>query len=275
MLASPLRRNSGFKTVNAAQVDRRSVHFCSTKPVNDAPDGHPADYTSKITGKAASALLSLCNETGIGDMAKPSKAKSVRRSRPLYFSAKISEYQFKKVLWHFVLDHSAQEAARHVELSVNSISAIFTKLRKSFFEVGLFTDIYGGRDPREGSIYEDGEAFEKWVIEFHFKRAAAKRGITDWLGQPAYHFAESHWRFHYTVMTEGRAADAIYDMMHAHLLEIIRCCGPVGAPPVRRKAGLMLALKHMDQRVLWLARNAINSRRSWSKVHLFKLLDDR
>lgn len=155
-----------------------------------------------------------------------------------------------------MLDHSAQETARNVDLSVNSISAIFTKLRKFFYEAGLFTDIYGGRDPREGSIYEDGEAFEKWVIEFHFERAAAKRGITEWLGQPAYHFAESHWRFHYAVMTEGRAADAIHDMMYAHLLEIIRCCGSVGALPVRRKAGLLLALKHMDQRIVWLERNA-------------------
>lgn len=51
-------------------------------------------------------------------MAKAAIAKSRRRAKPLYFSAKISEYQFKKVLWQFVLDHSAVEAAKHVNLDL-------------------------------------------------------------------------------------------------------------------------------------------------------------
>lgn len=56
-------------------------------------------------------------------------AKPRQRRRPLYHSAKISEYRFRKVLWHFVRDHSASETARATGLSVNSVHAIFRKIR--------------------------------------------------------------------------------------------------------------------------------------------------
>lgn len=75
-------------------------------------------------------------------------AKRQPRVTRLYFSAKISDYQFRKVLWHFALDRSALETAKQTTLSVNSISAIYGKLRKFFFDCGLFNDPYRGPDPR-------------------------------------------------------------------------------------------------------------------------------
>ncbi len=188
-------------------------------------------------------------------MVKTENAKRKRRTRPLYFSAKISDYQFRKVLWHFVLDDTAAQAARHINLSVNSISAIYGKLRKFFFEVGLFTDIYNGGDPKQGTGFEDEEEFEYRLIGFHLKRDAAKRGLHSPPDGPDYHFAESHWRFHFDILNEGRPNDAIHMMMFGHLLEIIRCCGPVGLPPMRRREGLQIVLQQMDRRILWMERN--------------------
>lgn len=183
------------------------------------------------------------------------KTQTKRGRNRLYRSAKISAYQFKRVLWAFVLEDPAAHAASHIDLSANSINAIYGKLRTYFYEAGLFTDIYQGGDPREGSTLAE-EEFERRLIEFHIRRAGSKRGIDDAPEGPAYHFAESHWRFHYAVMNEGRPSEALHRMMIAHLLEMIRCCGPVGAPPTNTKAGLRLALKQMDQRLLWMERNA-------------------
>lgn len=188
-------------------------------------------------------------------MARARKSKPRRGAKALYFSAKISDYQFRKVLWHFTRDDTAVETARHVALSVNSINAIFHKLREFFFDVGLFEDIYQGRDPREGTGDPEDMIFEDKLIKFHMKRGAAKRGL-DGPHARDLHFAESHWRFWYAVMVEDRPSTAIHRMMFAHLLEIIRCCGPVGQPPTRRKDGLLLVLRQFEQRVRWMGRNA-------------------
>lgn len=197
-------------------------------------------------------------------MARTAKMRTKRSRNRLYHSAKISEYQFKRVLWSFALDEPAAQAAQHIDLSVNSISAIYAKLRTYFYESGLFVDIYQGDNPQEGSALAEPE-FERRLIEFHFRRAAAKHGIDDPPEGPAYHFAESHWRFHYDVMNDGRSPDALRRMMFAHLLEMIRCCGPVGSTPMNRKAGLELTLTHMDQRILWMERNASQFRSPTSR----------
>lgn len=194
-------------------------------------------------------------------MPKAAKAKSRNRSEPLYFSAKISDYQFRKVLWHFVLDQSAQHAARHINLRANSISAIFTKLRVFFFDLGLFTDIYNGGDPREGTGIEGRELYEFELLDFHLKRRAAKRGRVDCaMDEPDYHFGESHWRFGYVDLMEGRGSEAAPRMMYAHLLELIRRCGPVGARPRNRMEGKRLMVRQIDLRALWLERNSARYR---------------
>lgn len=189
-------------------------------------------------------------------MPRAARSQTKRGRNRLYRSAKISEYQFRRVLWSFARDEPAAQAAQHIALSVNSISAIYAKLRVYFYEAGLFVDIYQGDDPREGSTLAEPE-FERRLIAFHIARAAAKRGIDDRPEGQAYHFAESHWRFHYAVMNDGRPSEALHQMMFTHLLGMIRCCGPVGAQPTNRKAGLQLALRQMDQRILWMERNAV------------------
>lgn len=213
-------------------------------------------------------------------MPKASIQKVRRRVQPLYFSAKISEYQFKKVLWHFTLDHSAIETTRHVRLSANSIAALFAKLRKFFFDHGLFTDIYNGGDPRDGTKFEDYEDIEFAILDFHLKRFAAKHGALDSpMDAPDHHFSESHWRHDYAPLVEQRNADVVQRMMYAHLLEFILRFGPVGSPAAvskaRRLEGLRLSLKQIDQRILWLERNSSIFKDAKNRAELRKLREDK
>jgi len=173
---------------------------------------------------------------------------------PLARAAKIGDAQFRRVLWHFARDHTATETARQTALSVNSVVAIFSKLRVYFFEIGLFTDYYEGCDPRS---FEGGnEHFERELLAFHFGRIREKRGLRSKPGKPEYHFAESHWRFHFHVIRKQRLSANVHAMMLSHLLEVIRLCGPVGGRPGNREAGLRAILRQTDQRTLWLERNA-------------------
>ena len=194
-------------------------------------------------------------------MARKAKSKSGRRAKPLYHSAKISDYQFKKVLWHFTLDHSAAEAAKHIKLSANSISAIYAKLRKFFFDYGLFNDPYKGGDPREGLPYEGVENAELAMLEFHFERVREKHGALDSnINAPDYHFAESNWRFDHFYLWLERGGDAAHRKMYSGLMAFIRKFGPVGAPREAtiedRLSGAQFALAQIRDYVLWLERNA-------------------
>jgi len=184
--------------------------------------------------------------------AKNTGAKRVRR--PLYHASKISEARFVKVLWHFAKDDTVAETAFRTGLSGNAVNTIFVKLRRFFIEAGLFTDIYQGGDPAEGSELAEIE-YERHLIEFHFARVRAKRGIGSGPAEID-HFAESHWRFHYAMLVEDRGGDAVHHMMHRHLLEMIRRCGPVGRPPVNHREGLKLCLTQMDERISWAERNS-------------------
>lgn len=177
------------------------------------------------------------------------KVKKAKRSgRPLYHSAKISDYRFRKVLVSFVRDDSAIETARACGLSINSVAGIFRKLRVYFFEVGLLRDFYEGRDPLEESEPEDVR-FEHDLLTFHLARVREKNGLKSPMSEPDYHFAESHWRYHFHVMASERADAPIQKMMLAYLLEIIRICGPVGTKPGNRRAGFLAVMRQMDQRM--------------------------
>lgn len=194
-------------------------------------------------------------------MAVRPKIKKRARSKPLYFASKISDYQFRRVLWHFARDDSAQEAARHVRLSETSIGAIYTKLRAFLFDIGLFLDIYKGRDPRDGLGDPDAELYEFNLIDFHLERVARKHGALDSaMDAPDYHFAESCWRQRYRDIVRERDADAAQRAMFADLLEFVRRFGPVGGKnkptAVKRLAGLRLALAQQDRLLLWIERNA-------------------
>ena len=186
-------------------------------------------------------------------MAALKKKTQTRRTRPLYHSAKITDRRFRKVLWHFVEDHSAARTAQATGLSANSVTAIFRKLRVYFWEVGLFTDVYEGLDPREA--VSDAPTFELALLDFHIGRYRDKRGLKSPVSEPDYHFAESHWRFQFKVMALHRPGIDVRPMMMEHLLEIIRLCGPVGRKPGNRMAGLQAVARQMDQRLRWMERN--------------------
>lgn len=192
-----------------------------------------------------------------------SLAKSRKPANRFYRSAKVSEYQFKRVLWSFVLDESVAAAAKRINLSANSINAIYTKLRRFFTEAGTFEDIYEGGDPTDG--YRDGdaddEAFEFGLLSFHLARRKAKRRMGDTqLQEVDYSWCESHWRFVCSAMTDGRADENVPRMLYSQLLAVIRLCGPVGAPARRVEDGKELSQHHFNQRLLWMERNLPNWR---------------
>ncbi|MCW2308944.1 hypothetical protein [Rhodobium gokarnense] len=163
-------------------------------------------------------------------------------------------------------DHSATETARQTGLSLNSVHAIFRKIRVYFYEAGLFTDFYGGQDPL---AYEsDNPLLEFQLLEFYLKRHRTKMGLRSPTTEPPYHFAESCWRYDFHVMMKERRSEQVYDMMLAHLVEIIRICGPVGRKPENRALGLRAVMRQMDGRILWLERNAPGFRQDHRRAAL-------
>lgn len=172
----------------------------------------------------------------------------------LYRAAKISEGRFRKVLDCFARDESVTEAARLTGLSINTTHAIYRKLRVFFYEVGLFLDFYQGNDPL---TYDSGDPHGEFaLLEFHFARIRAKRGLKSPKDDPPYHLAESWWRYQFKVLMNERPSDAVHAMMVTNLLELIRLCGPVGAPPRNLEAGALAISRQLDQRITWLRRNA-------------------
>jgi hypothetical protein len=207
-------------------------------------------------------------------VAAASKRETKRRAKRLYHGAKISDYQFKKVLWHFVLDESAVEAAQHISLSANSIGAIYGKLRQFFFDYGLFRDPYNGGDPRGGLSTEGFEDIEFAILTYHLKRVSEKRGQ---LHAPL-HLGESSWRFNFVTLFDGREPETVRHMMYAHLLEFIRRFGPVGSPAgptnAHRVAGLNLVLEQLDGMALWMERYSAKFRDPAEKAKLKKFRDE-
>lgn len=189
-------------------------------------------------------------------VASPGIKKSQRRKprSTHYHAAKITDRQFETVLWHFVRDHSATEAAAGSGLSVNSAHAIYRKLRVFFYECGLFLDFYEGRDPE--TFESANPRFEQELLAFHFKRHSDKRGFRSPVSEPPYHFAESCWRFDFHIMARERSPEALHPMMTSHLLELIHLAGPVGLAPRNRAAAVRAVMRQADQRIDWLRRSA-------------------
>jgi hypothetical protein len=211
-------------------------------------------------------------------MARGLKSATRQPANRFYHSAKVSEYQFKRVLWAFILDQPVAEAAKRIAISANSINAIYAKLRLFFTEIGLFEDIYRGGDPADGTEYgdddEDAIRYEHAVLGFYLKRAKAKRRQKPTvIGEPDYNWCESIWRFNYSVLTNGRESPAIYRMMYAHLLAHIRLSGPIGLPPKKCKDSARLECHQLDQRILWLERNAPDFRDEAARAELHEIRD--
>lgn len=201
-------------------------------------------------------------------MARSAKSAKRQPANRFYHSAKISEYQFKRVLWSFVRDEPVAVAAEHIALSANSINAIYHKIRVYFTALGVFEDIYQGRDPQEGSTRYD-EKFEFHLLGFHIARAKRKRRTKDTAPDEVdYNFCESLWRFHYDQMMGGRSTEAVYQMMYAHLLGHIRLSGPVGLPVQKTPESASLERRQLEQRLLWMERNAPGFRDETSRATL-------
>jgi hypothetical protein len=183
------------------------------------------------------------------------------------------------VLWSFVIDEPVADAALRTGLSANSIQAIYARLRVFFTDVGLFLDIYEGGDPRDGTPKgEDMEGFEYRLIPFHFKRMKAKRRVRETqVSEVDYHWNESFWRFHFSILQTARPTqtEAIHRMMYAHLLAMIRLCGPVGAPPRKKDGGRRLARCQLVHRLLWLERNAPDFSDEKSREALREIREER
>lgn len=190
-------------------------------------------------------------------MASAAKVAKARRSgTPLYRAAKISDYRFRKVLAQFVRDATVAETARRTGLSPNAVEQIFRKLRVFCFEGGLFRDFYQGLNPVE--IEGPRGPHERDLIRFHLARMEAKRGLKQPLTEPPYHFAESDWRYEYQVLIRERPSgeEAVRGMMLRHLVQFIRVCGPIGAPPESGIAGRLILMDQIAERARWLQRNA-------------------
>ena len=182
-------------------------------------------------------------------------SKVRRHGRRLYHSAKISEYRFRKVLWHFVRDHTATATARAVALSINSVNDLYRKIRIYFFEAGLFKDFYGGTGWAKYDPEADKE-FEQSLLAFHRRRLRRRRGVKTTPDQPDYHLAESWWRLDFAMIMRERPSDAVYDMMIGQLLAVIRVAGPVGRKPANLAGRRRTIARLVDQKILWLQRNA-------------------
>ena len=180
--------------------------------------------------------------------------RTSQRPAPLRRYAKISPYRFRKLLEHFVLDASTTDTARATRLSVNSVHTTFRQLRVFFFEVGLFQDFYAGQDPE--TYQSDNPMFERDLLEFHLSRVSEKRGLKSPVDEPPYHFAESCWRYDFKVLMDQRSSSDVRAMMLAHLLELLRLCGPLGGTPRNLESGGRAIMRQADQRILWLSRNA-------------------
>lgn len=182
------------------------------------------------------------------------KLRTAAERQKLYRSAKISTYRFRKVLDYFVRDHTASDAARAVGLSINSVHAIYHKLRVFFFETGVFLNYYGSIDPAE--FVSDDPVHELRLLNYHAQRARLRRGLKAESNDRRYHFAETCWRYDYQVMMAERPSADVHAMMFRHLWEIIRLCGPIGAPPRNRVEGLLAAMRQVDERIEWFRRSA-------------------
>lgn len=184
----------------------------------------------------------------------------------LYKGAKISDYRFRRLLELYVRDVTATDAAAATGLSINSANAIFQKLRRYFYDVGLFIDLYQGEDPMTVEI--DDPAFEAQVLAFHMARLGVRRGVKESGAAPPYHFAESCWRYDFQRMMIERPSDAVYAMMQKHLLELIRLCGPIGQAPKKRLEGLRAVMRQADERIDWFSRSAPGYRDADSRAGL-------
>jgi hypothetical protein len=187
---------------------------------------------------------------------RPAAGKSSPRPvHRLYRAGKISDAIFRRVLWHFVRDHTAADTARALKLSANSVTDMFRKIRVYFFEAGLFMDVHGGTGEAAFDPALDAE-FERDLLRFHYNRLRSRHGVRIDPDRPDYHLAESWWRLDFAMIARERPSESVYDMMLGQLLAVIRVAGPVGGKPGNFSARKRVLAQLVDQKILWFQRNA-------------------
>ncbi len=177
----------------------------------------------------------------------------VKGPRNRYFHrAKMSEYQFKKLLWLFACDHSPTQAAQQLSLSLNTINAIYIKIRTYFVALGIFRDFY---EVPEGIEISDDDEWR--FLDFHLKRVARMKGLKP-LKQAEIdlHLYESNWRHGYLVFADGQRDHHVNLMIYDDLISVIKLCGAINTTPQNHKAAHRLMNERLDQRLLWLERNS-------------------
>lgn len=192
----------------------------------------------------------------------------------LYRGGKISEARFRAILRCFAQDLTATEAAAETGLSLNSTAALYRKLRAYFMEAKLFLR----QDLATGVAAIDELAdpeFARAVQAFHDNRMRRQRGVRAGSDQADARMAESWWRYDFAMMLRERPSDTVYDMMVAHMLAVIRACGPVGTRPVVTEASARLLAEFIDQKIRWFQRNAPGFSAPDLRASLADSLDDR
>lgn len=170
-----------------------------------------------------------------------------------YRGGKISEYQFSRVLAGFAADLPSSQLARRMTLSLNSVAAIYQRLRAHYVRIGVFRNFYDDLDDPADAA---SEAYELELLEFHQARIGRMRGIkTDPVGLE-HHFRESCWRFQVVPFFEGRAPETVHAMVLAELLAYLKVGGVVGVDTPDMLAIRQCQLHFLDRRVAWLERNS-------------------
>jgi len=212
-----------------------------------------------MTGKAGRRIDEAAGFIGITTLRKTANLTKRSPTNGLYRGGKISEYQFRRVLRAFAADRTASDLAREMTLSLNSIVAIYQRLRAHYVRIGVFRDFYRDDYPN-GCTNEDMreafEAFEFGLLGFHMKRMSRMRGVKLGTVGADHHFPESCWRFRYAPFFEGRPSEPVHEMMFSELLAYIKAGGPVGANVPNLRAVRTCEIEHLNRKADWLGRNS-------------------
>lgn len=181
-----------------------------------------------------------------GELGKPANR--------FYRGGKISEYQFRRILAGFAADLPPSQLASRMTLSLNSIAAIYQRLRAHYVRIGVFRNFYEDlEDPTDTA----SESYELELLEFHRARIGRMRGVkADPVGSD-HHFRESCWRFQVEPFFEGRAPETVHAMIFAELFAYLKFGGPIGADTPDMLAIRQCQLQFLDRRVAWLERSSV------------------
>lgn len=196
---------------------------------------------------------------GVLPMTRARVLQSRKPANRLYRGGKISEHRFRKVLRAFAGDTPPSALAGQMRLSINSIVAIYQRLRMHYVKIGVFRDFYRDDNPDgapdRGTI-EEFETYEHTLLAFHLNRVSRMRGIKPEPGAVDHHFCESCWRFRFVPFFEGRPDESVHTMMFDELLTYLRVGGPIGTPTPNLRAVREVQLELLDRRTAWLERSS-------------------